>query len=166
MINERDGLGLERILGDNNLLSVRYLEAGLQAALAVCRIQIRDTQGRNVGFGTGFMVSSALVLTNHHVLESSDMALNSLAEFEFEDGLDLLPKDSKIFRLDPARFFYSHRGLDFALVAVHPRSRDGTPLSRYGLLRLIGQSGKALLGEPVSIIQHPRGADKQIALTE
>lgn len=164
LIHPNDGLALERILDGNDLIPVNYLEAGQRAARSVCRIQIRRRNGRNAGFGTGFLVSPTLLLTNHHVLESEEMVIRSLAEFDFENDLDFIPKNSKLFRLDPARFFYNNRELDFALVAVHPQATDNTPLSEFGFLNLIEPSGKALIGESVSIIQHPEGADKQIAL--
>ena len=37
---------------------------------------------------------------------------------------------------------------------------------KFGSLKLINRSGKALLGERVSIIQHPQGNTKQIAIRE
>src|SRR5688500_5984259 len=63
-----DELLLERILGQNDLLRVGFLEGGVSVARSVGRINIRDAGGRTVGFGTGFMVSPRLVMTNNHVL--------------------------------------------------------------------------------------------------
>ena len=77
-----------------------------------------------------------------------------------------MPKESKTFPLDPERFFYTSLDLDFTLVAVRPTATDGSALSEFGHLRLRSESGKSLLGEFLTIIQHPSGATKQVALRE
>lgn len=164
LVPTNDGFGLERIIGSNNLISINYLVKGIDASRPVCRINIRDRMGRPAGFGTGFMVSPSLLLTNHHVIETVDIAQKSLAEFDFESDKDFIPKPTRLFMLDPGKFYYSHQVLDFALIAVNPRALDGTQLADYGFLSLIPDSGKVLIDEPVSIIQHPQGADKHIAL--
>jgi endonuclease G len=46
------------------------------------------------------------------------------------------------------------------------QSSNNSPLSEFGFLPLIGPSGKALLGEYVSIIQHPGGAPKALTIRE
>jgi len=166
LINPNDGLALERILGKSDLVGINYLEIGLNVARAVCRIQVRDELGRVLGFGTGSMVSPSLLLTNHHVLESAAFARRSLADFNFEDDPSFIPRETKTFPLDPRRFFYTDQALDFTLVAVRPLSTDGTSLSVFGWMRLLADSGKALVGESVSIIQHPEGGTKQAALRE
>jgi len=48
------GLGLERLLGRNDLIDVGFLERGYRAARAVGRITIRSAGGDLEGFGTGF----------------------------------------------------------------------------------------------------------------
>jgi len=165
LISERDGLGLERILGNNDLLSTNYLVEGLRCSRAVCRIHVRLGSGMTEGYGTGFLISPNLIMTNHHVLPKADShALYSLAEFDYEDDADFLPKATRVFTLDPKRFFYADETLDFAIVAVSPVDRRGGPLSDYPHLRLEPRSGKALSGERVSLIQHPGGATKRVAL--
>ncbi len=166
LLNTNDGLALERILGKSDLVSINYLEIGLKAARAVCRIQVRDELGRMRGFGTGFMVSPSLMLTNNHVLESPSMARRSLADFNFQDDANFIPLDTKTFPLDADRFFVTDPDLDFSLVAVRPQSTDGTQLADFGYLRLLADSGKALLKEYVTVIQHPEGSTKQVALRE
>jgi endonuclease G len=166
LINPNDGVAWERVLGNSDLMAINFLEIGLRAARAVCRIQVRDLMGRVLGYGTGFMVSPTLLLTNHHVLETLDSCRRSLAEFNFEDDETFVPKESKTFPFEPERFFYSNADLDFTLVAVRPTATDGTPLSEFGYLRLRSESGKSLIGEYLTIVQHPNGATKQVALRE
>lgn len=166
LINPNDGVAWERILGKSDLMAINFLEIGLRAARAVCRIQVRNLFGQVVGYGTGFMVSPTLLLTNNHVLETFDYCRRSLAEFNFEDDETFVPKESKTFPLEPERFFYTSVDLDFTLVAVRSTATDGTPLSDFGHLRLRSESGKSLIGEFLTIVQHPNGATKQVALRE
>ncbi|MBI5116884.1 DNA/RNA non-specific endonuclease [Candidatus Poribacteria bacterium] len=166
LVDPRDGLALERIMGASDLFPISYLEAGLNAGKPVCRIEVRDNIGRVLGHGTGFLVSPVLLLTNHHVLEDEAVARFSLAQFNYETDLQLMPRPIKSFRLDPDRLFINDKALDFALVAVDETSGDGVKLSEFGFLRLLSDSGKALLGEYVSIIQHASGAPKAVAIRE
>lgn len=163
-------LALERILNRNNLMSINYLERGLRVARSVARIRIRSAQGRTLGFGTGFMVSPRLLMTNNHVLTSRNDAAFSHCEFNFQDDLTGRPMPTSIFELDPDLFFETNIALDFTLVAVKERARAGSgdvsELQFFGWNRLIEEEGKAILGEFLNIIQHPNGEPKQLALRE
>ena len=163
-------LALERILNKNNLMSINYLERGLRVARSVARIRIRSAQGRTLGFGTGFMVSPRLLMTNNHVLASRNDAAFSHCEFNFQDDLTGRPIPTSVFELDPDVFFETNIALDFTLVAVKERARAGSgdvsELQYFGWNRLIEEEGKAILGEFLNIIQHPNGEPKQLALRE
>jgi endonuclease G len=163
-IDPHDGLALERIIGASDLLPMAYLEAGTACAKHVCRVEIHDRLGSVMGYGTGFMVAPGLMLTNHHVLQDAQTALYSWAQFDVEYDMLMQPRPIHNFRFEPERLFLTDDTLDFALVAVAPVASDGVKLERYGYMPLIAGSGKALLGEAVSIIQHPRGAPKAIAI--
>lgn len=166
LIDSRDGLALERLIGNSDLFPLSFFEAGLDAGSSVCRIEVHDNVGRVLGYGTGFLVSPSLMLTNNHVLESAKTARYSLAQFNYETDLQLLPRLIKSFRFDPDRFFITDEELDFALVAVEKTSAEGAKLSEFNFLKLNSESGKALIGEYVSIIQHPAGAPKAVAVRE
>jgi endonuclease G, mitochondrial len=157
---------IERIIGNNDLLPISYLEAGLKAGKAVCRIEVRDRLGRVFGHGTGFLVSPCLLLTNNHVLENEDAALFSLAQFNYELDLDLRERQAVNFRFEPDRFFMTDTKLDFTLVALEIPSTARNPLSEFGFLPLLRPSGKTLISEYVSIIQHPGGAPKAVSIRE
>jgi endonuclease G, mitochondrial len=159
----RAGIVLEKIINTADFVGIRYLDEGVAASRAVCRIDIRDEIGRLVGYGTGSMVSPRLLLTNHHVLPSADDARFSAAEFNYQDGLDGQPLQSQVLPLDPDTFFVNDQTRDFALVAVAGREQD---LASYGLNRLIEAQGKAIIGDFVTIVQHPRGEKKQVALRD
>jgi endonuclease G len=165
-LNPRDMLGLERIIGTSDLLAINYLGLAARAARAVCRIRVRDLQGGLEGYGTGFLVASGLLLTNNHVLPTAAIAQQSLAEFDVEDDLNFLPKPIQTFALLPQQIFCTDQQRDFTFVAVADKAINSTPLSSYGVLPLRRASGKALVGEPVTIIQHPEGGPKRIALRD
>jgi endonuclease G len=153
---------LEKIIGTQDYVDVRYFEGGLLASRAVCKVNIGDGR-RETGYGTGSMVSPQLMLTNHHVLGDRDAAANSQVEFNYQDSLDGSSLKTQKFQLDPDAFFVADDKLDFALVAV----RAGPDaLAEFGFNPMIEAEGKAIVGEFVTIIQHPRGLKKQVALRE
>lgn len=160
---EQAGLVLEKIINSNDLLGIRYLEAGVMAARAVCRVNVCDREDHVAEYGTASLVSPRLLLTNHHVLPSADVARISCAEFNYQDGVDGQPLQSLVLRLDPDSFFVADKGLDFALVAIV--AEDGI-LQPFGFNRLIEAQGKAVIGEFVTIVQHSGGRKKQVALRE
>ncbi|MFD6063596.1 DNA/RNA non-specific endonuclease [Rhodococcus wratislaviensis] len=154
---------LEKIINTADFVGVRYLDAGAAAARSIGRVNIRDARGTLQGYGTGFLVSPTLLLTNHHVLPNADTARSSVIEFDYQDGIDGKPRPVQMFPLDPGRFYLADREHDFALVAVG--AEPGT-LAQFGFNPLIQAEGKAVIGEFVTIVQHPRGEKKQIALRE
>lgn len=172
----------ERILGNNDMLHVNYLERGVQAAKAVCRIFVPDdeeTFEQDPAWGTGFLVGPNLLLTNHHVISSEALALQSFAEFDFELDITGRARQTKRFALRPDIAFITNpaeisaadgvilQGLDYTLIGISDVSDDGsTRLSNYGFLRLNAKKGKIREHEFVSIIQHPEGHEKQIAIRE
>jgi endonuclease G len=154
---------LEKVINQPDFLAVRYLEGGHVAQRTVGRVVIRDSDGRVAGYGTGFLVSSSLLLTNHHVLPSADVAAGSALELDFQRSLDGGRPPVVELRFDPARFFVADQALDFAVVAV-----AGAPASTepYGWCRLTDAQGTVVVGECVTIVQHPRGREKEVVLRE
>ncbi|WP_106402855.1 DNA/RNA non-specific endonuclease [Actinocorallia populi] len=154
---------LEKIINTADFVGVRYLDAGVAAARGVGRVNVRDDRENLLGYGTGSLVSPVLLLTNHHVLPDAGTARCSVIEFDYQDGIDGRPLPSRVYPFDPDRFFLADPGLDFALVAV-----DAPPggLAAFGFNRLIEAEGKAIIGEFVTIVQHPRGDKKQVVLRE
>lgn len=154
---------LEKIVNQPDFLAVRYLEGGFVAQRTVGRVVVREPGGGVAGFGTGFLVSAHLLLTNHHVLPSADVAAASTLELDFQRALDGSAARVVELRLDPATFFVADQDLDFALVEV-----AGTPAATapFGWCRLTAAQGTVVIGENVSIVQHPRGREKEVVLRE
>lgn len=98
-------LTIERVITGNDLMPVYYFEKGRKTANSICRIEIMNDTGNILGYGTGFMVSPSLLMTNNHVLVDKETAKNSRAQFNFEKAEDFSDKPVVGFRLDPENFF-------------------------------------------------------------
>ena len=159
-------LSRERILGNSDLMGIEFLERGIAVGRFVGRVNIRNNSGVTVGYGTGFMVSPRLMLTNNHVLESFQEAKSSLIEFDFQLDRRGVQLPIVPFRLQPENFFLTNQPLDYTLVEVSEKSLDDAPIAHYGWNRLIEDEGKILISQPVNIIQHPKGEYKQLVLRE
>ncbi len=162
----RIGLGLERIVGATfDLKDLPSNDAAERAGHPVARLIDPPEEGIvSQGFGTGFLVSPRLLMTNHHVFPDKSSAA-AVAHFGYEHDAKALHAGT-MFELDPDVFFLTDERLDFSLVAVRERALDGRSLQQFGYVPLIAVTGKILLGQPVSIIQHPLGGPKQWAETE
>ena len=125
-------------------MSINYLTLGQIVSKSVCRIEVRNEQGRTLEWGTGFMVSPILLITNQHVLESKENCRKTLIQFNYEDDENFLPKNDVTFMLDPDLFFHNTTALDLALVAVKQKDiHNEIPISDFGYIPLIETPGKA-----------------------
>jgi endonuclease I/V8-like Glu-specific endopeptidase len=157
---------MQRIVGKSDFVPVSYLEFGMLVAQSVGRVLIGGASGRAEGFGTGFLVSPRLLLTNNHVLGVKRQAALAQVEFNYQNAINGRSTRAVVFDLDPDTFFITDEALDYSLIAVREQSREGDQLRAFGWNRLIETEGKAILGEWLTIIQHPGGAPKQVALRE
>jgi endonuclease G, mitochondrial len=161
-----DSVVRERIIGSNDLFNINHLEKGMRAALSVGRIAIRNANGAVIGHGTGFLVAPGVLMTNNHVLTDLRSAMHSQLEMNYQ--LDMHDRMAAVeyYRLDPSRLFFTNEKLDFTIVAVASLSQSGRPISEFGFLPLIEETGKVVIGEYLTVIQHPSGMPKQIAMRE
>ncbi|MBB4304079.1 endonuclease G [Rhodobium orientis] len=156
---------IERILGTNDLVEEPVSPEERLAGQAVGRIvEIGNGPNDLFGFGTGFLITPCLMITNHHVFETARNTLGCGIQFGYEKvGTGL--SAGELFELDADTFFFADEGLDYAVVAVRPKSLTNTNLAKWGHHKLVGQTGKILKGHTVTIIQHPSGGPKKYANT-
>lgn len=166
LLPRSDPHALERLVGARDIMPVSFLERGLRAARAVCRVRLGDTRGAPPDFGTAFLVAPGVVLTNHHVIRDQESAANALFEFDVEVDLNWVERPRRVFTGQPRALFWTDPMLDVTIVALAPVAHEGTPVTEYGFLPLMPHSGKAVPGEYVSIIQHPAGGPKQVVVRE
>lgn len=158
---------LERIIAGSELQDVNYLERGTIAARSVARIIVRDTSGRRVAFGTGFLIAPNVLLTNNHVLPASADCIRSEAQFDYQLDVNGHDVETTTFALEPNRLYFTSKELDFTVVAVRAAPVDGTrSLAEHGHLPLLGITGKVADGEWLTIVQHPNGERKQVCVRE
>ncbi len=159
-----DDIRVERIMGIDNRIRFPETVEERDAGRPVARIVTLPQSGRPAeGFGSGFMITPRLLMTNHHVIATVREARGIGANFDhgFTRGGGVTP--GEIFDLLPDTFFASDKALDYAVVAVGDRSLSGKALDAYGHHPLIERTGKILIGKPINIIQHPDGGPKMYA---
>jgi endonuclease I/V8-like Glu-specific endopeptidase len=154
----------ERIIGKNELQPASFLFEGCIKLRSVGRVNVRSSEGS--GYGTGFLVSRRLLMTNNHVLDSEETAAQSFVQFDFlEKKVGVIP-DGAVFRFQPGVFFVTNGDLDFTLVAVEPVNSQGARLEDRGWSPFIADSGKVLHDDLVNIIQHPSGRPMELSIRE
>lgn len=147
----------EKILGVNNLKQISWVAVGLEVAKSVCRVIAPN------GFGTGFLISADLVMTNNHVIGSVSEARNTVIEFNYQQAPNGRYETACRYRLNPDDRFHTSPKLDYTLVAVE-HEPHAPALERWG--KLIPNAGAdPVRGELALVIQHPNGGLKQISMT-
>lgn len=163
---------LEQHVGPNNLVPAYWLEEGAARSRTACKIEASGVDYKNrsgAWSGTGFLVAPGILCTNHHVINSRDVANRSRALFDFAATPDGNVKSVAAFRLRPDILFWTSPvvtaegkgGLDATFVAV-----QGDPGATFGVNPLLRQSFAAGDRELLNIVQHPSGRMKEVALRE
>ncbi|WP_237722499.1 trypsin-like serine peptidase [Singulisphaera acidiphila] len=184
---------LEQLIGPhNNFLPGYFLEVGARMLNPVARVTfvrshvvtLPDGQSTTFaptdGWGTGFLVSRTLFLTNNHVIPTKEFAKKVGVWFNFQVDAKGLPTTVDQFDCDPDSFFHTNVALDFTLIRLKPKAAasaasvpSGTPSTNplvsageiWGIVP-INNSPDFILSQAVNIIQHPKGGFKQVAIQE
>lgn len=150
---------LQKIMGNvNHLVKINWLQKGIHASRSVCQVVRAD--GKK---GTGFVLRDGYLMTNFHVLPTREKVATSKIVFDFEeDFLGNSLRTSEFF-LEPDDMSCSPiQEFDYTYVKI--RENPENPLAQWGCLELDTFS-EPQVNAPVTIIQHPLGESKQIALT-
>ncbi len=149
---------LEKLMGSASTLQpISFLEQGLICARAVARIVVGNT------VGTGFLVGNNYLITNNHVIPNSVAAATAKVQFNYQQNWQGSDLQFECFGLTPDAGFITSTDskstdlLDFTIVKI---SGNVNPV--YG--ELFFSDEPAQKDDFVSIIQHPAGGPKQIAL--
>jgi serine/threonine protein kinase/V8-like Glu-specific endopeptidase len=158
---------LERIIGQSQLMSSFFLPLGAERTRAVGRIVTPSGKG----IGTGFLISSKLLMTNNHVIENERNAAACSIEFDYVCRFDGGFSATQVFRLLPGEFFLTsvtrnELNLDYTIVAVEPVNSRGEELAGRGSIPLVPTMGDLTVLEWANIIQHPGGDPQQVALRD
>lgn len=157
--DDKDKSTLERIIGENTLRDIWVLEALRDMARAVVRIS-------GPSFGTGFMITPELLITNHHVIPTKERAARSAFQFNYELGRDNLVRkdirtatacaDEVFLTSKPAARNANPKELDYTIVKLNDVPPDIRPLPV--------ADGEIAERERVAIIQHPGGHYKKFSM--
>lgn len=166
-VRKGDPIGLERLLGKNNLVDINFLQKGLETASTVCRIVFARGE-QLTPLGTGFLVGKRLLITNNHVIKTPGDTRSLLAQFQFEADLEGNIPNGTTFRFDPAHFYLTDKQLDYTLVGLEPIATNDpeSHLDKFRYNELKPIKDKIIQGEAISIIQHPNGQPKKIAMRD
>jgi endonuclease G, mitochondrial len=167
----------ERLIGSSDLLPADFLDRALSTARGVVRLVVPMYQDQLprlqmsgnpvIGYGTGWLLGPRHLLTNYHVIrlrEAKDVASdadiklqaeNTVAEFDYRDGK--VPPSSTVPILAIAA---ADPVLDYALLELAVKVTDRPPLRVASVPLTLDPANAAA----VNIVQHPRGAPKQVAL--
>ncbi|NKJ72715.1 hypothetical protein GFL38_10615 [Rhizobium leguminosarum bv. viciae] len=141
-------------------------------AVAIVSAEGTNYEGE-AGFwsGTGFLVSPNLLLTNHHVLNSTVVAKNAKVEFNYEispEGLlagdGRAPQATQTFAIDPARLFITsptEGGLDYTFIWI-----EDAAAAAYGIIPMERAFFTVSKEESAFVIHHPDGQPKQVSLDD
>jgi endonuclease G len=153
--NSASSTRLEVVPDGSNLLPFHFLRAGDRLGRAVLKLQREDGST-----GTGFLVASDILLTNHHILfdEATAATCVALANYEVSPPHDPAGRPA-VSLLDPASMFVTNAELDFTFCGVRG-------LEFLGVVPLDRERMHIAAAETVTIIQHPAGRPKEISLRD
>lgn len=146
---------LEKIIGENTLRPIAFLQQALHIARAVAYIEVAAEADK--WCGTGFLISPNLLLTNHHVLPQQALLVHTTFRFNYQVDMHGNPEICKNYHAAVGGIYHANQALDYALVELAEHPGD-----EWGYLQLKTQL--PLIDSRVNIIQHPNGLPKQIAI--
>lgn len=170
------GLALELAIGVDTSLPASFLEVLARERRAVGKVSTRGVNFTGVSgswSGTGFLVGKNILLTNHHVLNSPEVAMVAAVDFTFEVTPDDLaagiaePRgpSARRYRLDPAKLFITSPvkdgGLDYTFVWIEDEAETA-----FGSIAMKRSSFSVSEGERAFIVHHPDGHGRRVSLDE
>ncbi len=155
----------ERIIDENDLVPVTFLELGAQRQRSVARVVLTKPHsiyppGR--GWATGFMISPTLFLTNNHVISEPRFLKKIRIQFNYQLGLDGSETHTDSFLAVHDDAFHTNPSLDYTVVRLQPASGEN-PGEKWGFVEL-NDEVQFRSGHNFNIIQHPDGRRKEVAL--
>lgn len=169
-------VAFELAVGPDTSLPSAFLEVMATQRRAVGKVSTSGTnyQGTSGSWsGTGFVVAKNILLTNHHVLNSTDVAGRAAVDFTFEVSATELASgiqeprspSARRYRLDPAKLFITSPvaggGLDYTFVWIEDEAEQA-----FGSIAMSRASFSIAQGERAFIVHHPSGRGRRVSLDE
>lgn len=143
---------------DKDIAAYASNAAIMGVARSVAKLNFPD--GDKLATCTGFMVTSDLLLTNHHCVSTIDICFGTVAVFGYQRDVSGHVTPTKQY--DCLAVIKTSREHDYSLLRI-----DGSPgaPSEWGALQFNASAALAD-GQALYIVQHPAGEPKRIALDE
>lgn len=155
---------LEAVVASDDRLPRQFFTDGARTAAAVCRIATLSDNGETT-MGTGFAIAPGIVMTNNHVLPTPAAAARGAVEFGYWSDFPINNGNRLALSLHPDGIFFTDMRLDVTIVSFDPAAADQA-FRIFGRIELLPKSGKALIGEPVNIIQHAEGGPQTLGIRD
>ncbi len=146
---------VEKIIGENSLRPIAFLQMGIESSKPIAYIEIDSEEGR--WSGTGFLLSNDLLLTNHHVLSDKKLLSDTIFRFNYQVDKNGNPEISKNYSAKDEAEFCTNSELDYSILKL-----EGNPGHDWGFL--VATDSMPNLNSRANIIQHPHGLPKQISI--
>lgn len=174
--NVEPGVALEIAIGQDTSLPASFLEALSTGRRCVGKISTSGTNykgGSGSWSGTGFLVGKNILLTNHHVLNSTEVAGRAFVDFTYEVSVEDLasgvtePKaaSARRYRLDPTKLFITspvgNGGLDYTFVWIEDEAE-----ASFKSIKMARAAFSVAEKERAFIIHHPNGHGRRVSLDE
>lgn len=115
---------LEAVWGQDNLLSAHFLTEGAEIQKAVAMVTLKTWHNglpAGNGWGSGFLISNSLFLTNNHVIPNASFCDKVNMQFMYQDNYNSQPPIfSEFFETDENSFFHTNAALDYTIVRLKP----------------------------------------------
>ncbi|WP_405467642.1 trypsin-like serine peptidase [Streptomyces canus] len=155
----------EGIVDADDSVWTSFFSQGLIVSQTVGRVVVSQRHMPSKPIGTGVLIAPGLMLTNNHVLPLEALPNEAAVEFAFEYDENGKEREYRTHQFAPEMCWFTDEELDFTLVAVSPV--DGKlPGDTYGWVPLIEETGKAIRGDALNVIHHPRGDRKRLSIRE
>ncbi|MEM9293740.1 MAG: serine protease [Acidobacteriota bacterium] len=165
----------ERLIDENDLLPVSFLEQGVRVQRAVARIVLTQPHKGfppGTGWATGFLVGSSLFMTNNHAIPDSDFAQKVRVQFNYQLAPDGRDREDDSYVVED--FLHTEPKLDYSLVRLAEKpvqddsvvgARKMGAGERWGRIPL-NPTPLYRKEQHLNIVQHPMGRRKEIAIQD
>ena len=132
----------EAVWGDTNFLSAHFLIEGSEIQKAIAMVTLKVAKGSltaGSGWGSGFLISNSLFMTNNHVIPSVAFCDDINMQFLYQDNYNSEPAlTSEFFETNEDSFFHTNASLDYTIVRLR---RNPYRLTRFDRLDRFGPTG-------------------------
>jgi len=112
----------EAMYDQNNFLSAHFLSEGAEIQKAIAMVTLKVAKSglpSGSGWGSGFLISNSLFMTNNHVILNEAFCDDVNMQFMYQDNYNTEPAiSSEFFETNEDSFFHTNAGLDYTIVRL------------------------------------------------